>query len=705
MAGWQTRVDTGRKRKSRQVDGARPGAAFGATPALFLCLAAGIAAADPGAGAEPDAVAIPSADLGRVVVKGQTLQGANAPFSVTRFDPDRIRDARISHPQELFRFVPGMTVRSFGLGGVADSIVLRGFGGGGHGGDIGFVVDGIPLNEAMSHADGYADLAVLVPLEIGAMTVYRGPVSAIYGNFNRGGLVAVETRKGGEYRNADLSIGSDTTIDAQMAIGTTLVEGNQALNIAGQVYHTDGFRPQSDSTRGTLAGRWAVELSPSVTLAISARGHTGEADSAAYLTVDQFNRDPEGIDPRVQNDGAEKDFVTLRADLGWTVSPRLTALGFAYTTQQDFTRWFTRPVGPANWAQREEAYEREVYGAGFNLNGRIPGDAGALNWVAGIEAFRESTDYLFFDNLDFRRRAEPAIFDRAADLNSVALFGELEAPLHDLFKPWVGVRHDRFTGDCKPNGPETGNQPCGRLNSTNNTSPKLGVRSDVAPGLQLRASFAEGFALPSNFVKYSSGAADLDPNVFEQTEFGVLLNRGNITADVAWYHLRSSDEFRTIAPGVFENFGSTVREGLEASITWFALTDLAITAVYGSADSEIRRNANPALEDNQVTGVPDYSATLSIAYEPMSGWGAGGVLRRVDDYAIDAANTLFDGSYTTVDLAVTYTRTGRFGYRAYIGVDNATDEEYFTSSFISAGTQLVAPAAPRTFRAGIQLDF
>ncbi len=66
-------------------------------------------------------------------------------------------------------------------------IVIRGFGNGGHGGDLGAVIDGIPLNEAMSHADGYVDLNVIIPLEIDSFTVLKGPVSALYGNYNRGG--------------------------------------------------------------------------------------------------------------------------------------------------------------------------------------------------------------------------------------------------------------------------------------------------------------------------------------------------------------------------------------------------------------------------------------------------------------------------------------------------------------------------------------
>ena len=50
------------------------------------------------------------------------------------------------------RQVPGVELRSYGLGGVVNVITIRGFNGGAHGGDLGMVVDGIPLNEAMSHS-------------------------------------------------------------------------------------------------------------------------------------------------------------------------------------------------------------------------------------------------------------------------------------------------------------------------------------------------------------------------------------------------------------------------------------------------------------------------------------------------------------------------------------------------------------------------
>lgn len=663
------------------------------------CLLPGLAAT---AHAEP-------VTLESVVVKGQALRAAPSGYASTTFSAEEVRDKQVSQPQELFRWVPGMNVRSFGLGAVADSISLRGFAGGGHGGDIGMVIDGIPLNEAMSHADGYADLNVVIPLEIDALTVFRGPVSPLFGNFNRGGLVLIDTRKTGAYRQADLSIGSGATADAQVALGAPLAPGQQ-LNLAAQVHRTDGFRPQSDTWRGTLASRWTIDLAPALQAALSGRLHRGRGDSAGYLTEAQFARDPYGIDPRVRNDGAAKDYGTLRADLNWLIDPQLKLLSFVYGTQQDFTRWFTRPVSAndaADWAQREEAYERSVFGAGANLNGQARLAAGTLNWVAGVETFRESTDYQFHDNLAFRARVAPAILDRRSTLNSESAFAEVEAPLHRLFRPTLGLRYDRFGGDCTRNGPETGSDPCGPLARIDHLSPKVAVRADVLPPLRLRISWSEGFALPSNFVKYALGAATLEPNVFRQRELGAALTLAErFTADLAFYRIDSTQEIRSVAPGVYENFGATERRGWEASLAWAPRDDLRASLVWARADAEVTANANAALLGRAVAGVPRHVATLALDWTPPLGLGGGLALREVGRYAVNPANTLFYYGFRTLDAALFYTgRLGAARYRATLRIDNALDEVHATSVSVIGGQLTFATGAPRTLRVGAQFDF
>ena len=643
--------------------------------------------------------------LDAVEVKGESARGGAAAYSTTTLETQDIQNAHITRPEDLLRQVPGMNVQDYQLPGVGNAIVMRGFGGGGHGGDVGVVLDGIPLNEAMSHADGYVDLNVIVPLEIERFTAYKGPVSALYGNFNRAGLLAIETRKGGEYKEVDASIASHGTLDAQAALVLKPSEG-QTLNLAAQHYRSDGFRTQSSTERTTLAARWSKAVTPALEIALSGRLHQGDGDSPGYVTAARFATDPYGKEPQAMLDGSKKHFATLRADVQYTIAPELQWLTFAYTTRQDFTRWFSRPVSSSAWRQREEAYDRTVYGAGTSLNGRHFTAFTPINWVAGIEIFREATDYQFYDGENNRMRTAPPGLDRRARLNSVSAFAEVDAPVHPLFQPSFGLRWDRFTGNCRPLGPETDSADCGPLARMSHASPKIGVRSQLLPGVLARASWSEGFALPDEFAKYALGARTLGPNIFRQTEVGAQIQPfAGLTLDVAVYRLLSSDEIRAVAPGLYENYGATRRTGVEASVLWAATRQLDLSLAWGSAHSRVTQNADPSMPGKQVAGVPRTTTTVSAAWRPVAGWEGTLAWRRVGRYAVNADNSVNYGGYAIWDAGVNYTVPGT-GYRIYATVANLTDKVYATSSSVmGGGTQVFAPGAPRTFRIGVQAQF
>lgn len=641
----------------------------------------------------------------RIEIKGQGLRAAEQAYSTTTLDTQQIRDAAINQPEQLLRQVPGVELRGYGLGGVVNVITIRGFSGGAHGGDLGMVVDGIPLNEAMSHADGYADLNVIVPLEIERFHVYRGPVSALYGNFNRGGLVAIETRRRGSYLEADTSLGSFSTADLQGVLGAPLGGGH--FNAAAQLYRSSDFRPDSKYSRGTASGRWTLDMARAGALALSARSHQGEWDAASYLLKSQFDAgDRYGKDARVRSDGGSKHFTTARLDYNLTLSDQVKLLSFVYGTRQDYTRYFTRPLNASTWSQREESYDRRVTGAGASLNGRSAVAGWTLNWVAGAEFYRESTDYQFFEGTQARTRVGPAAYDRRYEFNSASAFTELALTVAPWLRPTLGLRHDRYTGACTRQGAETGADPCDRLNDASRTTPKLGVVSSVAPGLDLRASRAEGFALPPGVAKYAPGGAGLRTTVFRQTELGVSYKAGWLRADLAGYRISSSNEVRTVSPGVFENFGRTSRRGTEASLTLTPVDHLELGLVATRMNARVEESANPSLVGKQVTGVPRQTTAVTLGWRPAEGLGVNAEWRRASASAVDAPNTAFDGGYSTVDLGVQYIgRLGPTRYRAHARVQNASGRIYASNAFVIGGQQLVAPAAPRAVHVGVQTDF
>ena len=135
-------------------------------------------------GEQDAAAAMPEVRV-QAQVKGEALDEAQRVFSVTELGRDELGEQPRAEVESLWSKVPGMHVHHYQLSGVANALVLRGFGGGGHGGDVAATLDGIALNEATSHADGYFDLNVVVPLELDKVNVYRGPVSVLQGNYNR----------------------------------------------------------------------------------------------------------------------------------------------------------------------------------------------------------------------------------------------------------------------------------------------------------------------------------------------------------------------------------------------------------------------------------------------------------------------------------------------------------------------------------------
>src|SRR5690606_21541616 len=159
------------------------------------------------------------------------------------------------------------------------------------------------------------------------------------------------------------------------------------------------------------------------------------------------------------------------------------------------------------------------------------------NWVAGVESYRERTDYLKYEGTQYRQRIGLPEQDRRFTLNNLAAFSELEWQLNPLFMPTLGWRWDRFSGDCDLRGVQTSGSACQRMSSVSHASPKLGLRSQVLDGLELRASWAEGFAIAPETAKYSLGASHLSPNVFRQVEIGMNLSWRDLNLDLVGYRI------------------------------------------------------------------------------------------------------------------------------------------------------------------------
>ena len=647
-----------------------------------------------------------------VTVTGEALHEKDNPFTTHIVRAELIHDLVLDTPLRLIEQVPGLDMGAYRQGGVADVFSIRGFTGGGHGSDAAVYVDGIPLNESESHADGYADLNVLVPLELQKLTVHKGPSSPLYGQFARGGTLALTTRKEGEYQNTNILGGAYGTLDAQLALGRAFALGGVLknplqANFAYQLYRTDGYQDNARYLKGTIAGRLSYELSRGNDLVLSLRGHSGEWKGPGYIPKDQFESEERRSQQAVfaENDGGSKLFFAERLDYNRTLSDNLRLLLFGYATQQEFTRF--AKFGYTEGGQTERFYNRSVLGFGGSLNGLCHLADNYVSWVGGIEFFSEDTLWRRWNSANRVRLMQTQ--ERDFLIHTLSAFTQAEFEISPFLRPTLALRYDSFSGEYE-NSDLDGAGFTNDMNDFSHLSPKLGVRSTLLPGLDLRASLSNGYALPEGEAKYDP-MLNVDPVEIWQYELGAIWVPSDLLSlDLAGFVLDTSNEIleEPIGSGQFKNVGKSRRSGLEGEISVYPrIEGLLVCVGLSLISTEILDNPAPAMEGKELIGVPERTISLSLGYSAPAGYGGRFSWRQVGAYYLTGDNRQSYGGYQIAGLNLFYrlgnARTSR--WRLFLDVKNLFDEQYAEAVWYGYGTSNYAVGWPRHMMTGIAMDF
>jgi iron complex outermembrane recepter protein len=654
--------------------------------------------------AEPALASGDEIELDTITVKGEAMHRNDVPTTVNRVEASTFENEVMTRPEDALKDVPGVEIGNYNMGGVANVVKMRGFSNGAHGGDVAIFVDGIPLNEGESHADGYADMNVLIPLEIEELEVYKGPSTALFGNFARAGSLAFHTRQRGEYTKARVSDGSFDSLDTQAAFGVKLGEGIHN-NTAIQGARSSGFQDHSDWSRINGSTRFTWDIRDGLELALSLRAHESDWDAPGYIPKSMFDAESTAQAPNAEDDGGKKTFYSERVDLGWSLNEQVKLLYWVYGTQQDFTRFAKFGYEPGG--QTERNYDRQVWGTGASLNVNTQLAQKPLTAVVGTEYYNEDTAWLRWNTSNRKRLSLRE--DRDFNITTFSVFGQAEWELSRYFRPTLGLRYDAFGGQYDNQDP--GSTPFERdMNDYDAWSPKAGFRSLVADGVDLRASYSEGFSLPDGEAKYQTDI-DVEPETVQQYEIGLNYKPNDrLLVDVAGFILDTSDEIHEIPidSGNFENLGKTRRTGVEAEIRFEPITGLTLFGDVTMIDSEVLTSDDASLEGNAVVGVPRHVLNLGAEYSSPQGFGGRVKWRQVGKYYIDEANTETYDGYDTVDLGVFYEhklngdgRTLRLGF----DVLNLFDQWYSQAVWTGYGTTNYAVSWPRTYWLSANLNW
>ncbi len=597
--------------------------------------------------------------LETITVKGEAIPYSSMPATINIIGSDQIEDLMIQRTDEILEQVPGIEIGNYNQGGVANSFSIRGFRSAAHGGDAAIYIDGIPLNEGESHADGYADMNVIIPLEIDRVEVYKGPCSALFGNFARGGTISFHTKKTGTYNKLRAEYVSFDTIDIQGAFGHKFGSSLQN-NTAFQFYSTDGYQDNSRWLRGNFATRFGYRFTEKLDASVSLRFHRSEWDAPGYIPEDQFKDDDEirHQAPNAEDDGGEKEFYTQRLDLGYNLTKDVKLLYWFYLTQQDFTRFAKFGYNPGG--QTERNYNRHVYGTGASVNFQTQLYSLPLKGVLGAEYYYEDTDWLRW-NTSNRVRIEKTQ-DREFTIETASLFGQIDMEISRYFRPQAGLRFDSFDGNYKNHDPGTTGFHHD-MNEFDCLSPKIGFRSLILDSLDFRVSYSEGFALPKGEAKYDP-EINVDPVNIRQYEIGFTFTPlDRLWIDLAAYILDTENEIQEDPPGSgdYENIGKTRRKGVELGFNFSPFNGLDLFGNLSFIDTEIKDNPDKDLEGNEVRGIPENIINLGVKYVTSQGVGTRIRWRHVGQYYIDSDNLYEYDGYDIVDLALFYDITSEDG--------------------------------------------
>jgi iron complex outermembrane receptor protein len=257
---------------------------------------------------------------------------------------------------------------------------------------VAIFLDGVPLNET----DGYADTNVIIPLEIEKVEVIKGPSSVLYGNYASGGTVSYYTIKSGDFTRFRFNLGSFKTTDNSGVIARSSEKLDQVY--AFQIYHTDGYRKNSEWNKQNVAGRWTYHMTDKFTGTLGLRAFNSEWDSAgyvpSYMGPKEFVDDGSG-----EGNGGKNKKFEARIDLNYQINDDSKMMFYAWGNDQDYTRYYlgflnvppvADPVNGYRIGGDERYNQRHVWGTGtsYNYDGTINGRK--LIFVTGVDYTRES---------------------------------------------------------------------------------------------------------------------------------------------------------------------------------------------------------------------------------------------------------------------------------------------------------------------------
>ncbi|MDR2436799.1 MAG: TonB-dependent receptor, partial [Endomicrobium sp.] len=603
--------------------------------------------------------------LHEIEIKSRIRRAELESTSATVLTNEDISDRIYITPLYILRQTPGVRIRELSEQGVASMVHMRGSSGG-HAGDIGFYMDGIPLNDNV-HSDNYIDTSILIPLELESVEVMKGPVSALYGKGTGAGAIAFQSIKTGNLNRFFVRYGSYNHANAAALIARDIGKFHQVYAI--DAFHSDNsWHENSKWNRLNLSGRWTYDVSENLMVSLNLRSAFSKWDtsrySASWLPLEKAPDNGSG-----DSGGGHRYRYDARFFANLFLNPQTQLSYYFFATSVDSTMGEfeypeTKPgpyLGNPNAGQVQEG-NRKVYGTGFSYN-----YSGELFFNRDF-SFTFGVDYLHenqkTDEYQYKWDTGPEKTDHYSDieytLKTISFFGEAIYEIIENLNVRLGGRYDQITGDITF-GPYNDSADANQSFKAKNLSifsPKIGLIYSPFDYLDVYTNYGRGWGMPGVGSGQYFRLHQLKQTIREQYEFGFRLRPLNWVEFGAVYFLArtSNDIGRPDNTSPYENIGTTEKRGIETYIMARPFEHIHISANYSYLDAKQKKQPNPINNDRRIANAPVHIFNFEISYSPPLGFGG----RATFNYNANILNTYINGQpyynsdYGSLDLQASY---------------------------------------------------
>ena len=663
-------------------------------------------------------------EIEEVIVKGNVLYSdqvnalktpvevIDVPQTVSIVTDEDIRKQGFRQIGDIIRYTPGVNT-SQGEGH-RDAVVFRGVRS-----TADFYQDGV-----RDDVQYYRSLYNVEQVEI-----LKGPNALLFGRGGTGGILNRVTKKamvGENFGSFDFGIdsfgGSDLAADYNVETGA-----NTALRFNIHSDALENHRDHYDGDRFGFNPTMRIELSSATTLDLSYE----HADHERFIDrgIPTYNGEPEEAfekvtfgDPKINTTTLEADI--FRGSLNHDFSD--TSKGVFTITSSEFEKMYRNLYASGYDGQTtvtmdgyEDPTERENLIISGHLINELTFGTTKHTLLIGTEMIDTENSNLRYDTywsttqtdkesftitrpMDFSVNVDGVATSvdfttklkskTESDIEVTSFYIQDQIDFSESLKLMLGARVDTF--DITVKDIKSGTS---QSREDDEVSPRAGIIFKPAENISWYASYSESFLPRSGeqFKKLTADAARLDPDVFENSEFGV---KWSITPDLyftaAYFDSEQTQAVRDSETGENSEIVGLQVDGFELELKGDVNEKLSIAIGVTSMDGETSSGGEPR-------EIPDTQVSLWTTYQVNDrfGWGFGFTHQGESNISNNKPGLVLP-DYTRVDLAAYYMISDEWSMQ--FNVENLTDELYFPHSH---STHQASVGEPMNARISIRRNF